>query len=539
VTGAESVVPVSKRLMRRPTLIAIALAVTAGACAPKKPIAASPDVKARERLAAADRNLLAGCYDCLVAAFREYDALRQLPVTADAAAAGAVRAAALVALRERELGMIDSGHLARARGLLAAGPAIPSWLARIVDIVDATSFASIGAGHPTTDADLERGRVMRANYEAWTAGTREAAVYDEAAAYAYLSLTCNAGEMRSLTKDQLLEPTETFEDAPLIVYRAALCRGADGAKLKALLDADPRFIEVTFYLGGLETSAQGRPGVIRLGGQALDAAVEWYQRGYAWHPQWPTLAITMANLNMTAEEFEAALKLFDDTLTYDPAAVDALLGRVKALTYLGKNEEGIAGADRLLPLGWYVGDARYWRALNETQLERYDEAWVDVELADKLLKNASVPKLAGIIAYRRKDLDVARTKFDLSRSRDPHDCETGYYLGTVLAEQREWPRTSEVLKDTASCLQDAIVDLQRQIAEIQTSRDKPDRIAKQVAKRERQIVESRRELVQSTFNVAVASFNLARKDDAREWAEKVVDDETFGPRARDLISRLR
>jgi len=530
---------VSNRLMRRAAIVLVVAAIGLSACAPKKPLAPSPDLKAKERLAAADKNLLDGCYDCMAAAFREYDALRQIPVTAGPAAAGAVRSAALVALRERELGMFDSGYLAKAREILLAAPNVPTWLARIVDIVDATSFASIGAGHPTTDADLERGRVMRTNYESWTALVREAAAYDEAAAYVHLSLTCNAGEMRTLSKDQLLEPTETFADAPLIVYRAAVCRGADGARLKALLDADPRFVETTYFLAGLELTAQGRPGVIRLASQAMDTAVEWYQKAYRWHPQWPTLAITMANLNMTAEEFEAALELFNDTLTYDPLAVDALLGRVKAMTYLGRNEDAIAGADRLLPTRWYVGDARYWRALNETQLERYDDAWVDVELADALLKNASVPKLAGIIAYRRKELNVARAKFDLSRTRDPHDCETGYYLGTILAEQGEWPRTADVLKETASCLVDLVADLGRQIREIQASRDKPERIAKQVAKRERQIAESRRQLVQSSFNVAVASFNLARKDDAREWAEKVLDDELFGGRAKDLLSRLR
>jgi tetratricopeptide (TPR) repeat protein len=523
--------------VHRAFALLVAGTVALSACAPKKPLAPSPDLKARERLAASDRNLLAGCYDCMVAAFTEYDALRQISTTADAAAAGAVRAGELIALRERELGMVDSGYLARARELLLASPNVPSWLGRIADIVAAVSFASIGAGHPTTDADLERDRVMRTNYPAWSAFVREAAGYDEAAAYVYLALACNAGENRNVSKAQILEPAETFADAPLIVYRAALCHGTDGRGLRALLDADPRFLEVAYTLGTLETAP--RFGVVLTSGKALDAAAAWFQRAYAWHPQWPTLTITMANLNMTAEEFEPAVKLFDDTLTYDPAAVDALLGRVKALTYLGKNEEGIAGADRLIPLRWYVGDAYYWRALNETQLERFDGAWTDIELADKLLKNASVPKLAGIIAYRRKELDAARTKFELSRTRDPHDCETGYYLGTVLAEKGEWPRTADVLKETASCLLDSIASLGRQIQDIQASSDRPDRIAKQVAKRERQIAEARRELVQSSFNVAVASFNLARKDDAREWAEKVVDDETFGARARELISRLR
>ena len=521
--------------MRR-TAAFIAVALTLGACAEKK-LPPPPDLHAKERLAAADKNLLAGCLDCMVAAYREYDSLRRIPTTADAATAGAVRSAVLIALRQRELGMVDDGYLAKAREMLLAAPNVPSWLARIVDVVDAVSFASIGAGHPTTDADLDRDRMMRTNYAVWSAMLRETAAYDEAAAYTYLSLACNAGENRNLTKEQILEPTETFADAPLIVYRSALCHGTDGARLRALLDADPRFLETAYTLGTLETAP--RFGVVRTSGQALDAAAAWYQRAYDWHRQWPTLTITMANLYMSAEEFERALTLFDETLTFDPLAVDALLGRVKALTFLGKNDDAIAGADRLLPTGWYRGEAYYWRALNETQLERFDEAWMDVELADKLLKNASVPKLAGIIAYRRKDLGIARTKFELSWTRDPNDCETGYYLGTVLAELSEWPRTADVLKKTASCLQSAIANLEGEIQEIQSSKDKPERIARQVARRERQIAEAKRELVQSSFNVAVASFNLARRDEAREWAEKILDDDQFGPRAKDLISRLR
>ena len=41
------------------------------------------------------------------------------------------------------------------------------------------------------------------------------------------------------------------------------------------------------------------------------------------------------------------------------------------------------------------------------------------------------------------------------------------------------------------------------------------------------------------FNGAVASFNLSKKDEAREFAEKVIDDEQFGDRARQLLARLR
>ena len=43
----------------------------------------------------------------------------------------------------------------------------------------------------------------------------------------------------------------------------------------------------------------------------------------------------------------------------------------------------------------------------------------------------------------------------------------------------------------------------------------------------------------SWFNTAVAFFNLSRKGEARQYAEKVVADEQFADRAKDLLSRLR
>jgi hypothetical protein len=44
--------------------------------------------------------------------------------------------------------------------------------------------------------------------------------------------------------------------------------------------------------------------------------------------------------------------------------------------------------------------------------------------------------------------------------------------------------------------------------------------------------------VQSWFNAAADCFNLARKAEARQYADKVVADTQFGARARDLLSRL-
>jgi hypothetical protein len=45
-------------------------------------------------------------------------------------------------------------------------------------------------------------------------------------------------------------------------------------------------------------------------------------------------------------------------------------------------------------------------------------------------------------------------------------------------------------------------------------------------------------IVTSWFNTAVAYFSLARKDEARQFAEKVADDEQFGDRAKEILARL-
>ena len=46
--------------------------------------------------------------------------------------------------------------------------------------------------------------------------------------------------------------------------------------------------------------------------------------------------------------------------------------------------------------------------------------------AAKLMRNAAVPKLAGIVAYKRHQLDVARAKFDESWKLGRDDCETSF-----------------------------------------------------------------------------------------------------------------
>jgi tetratricopeptide (TPR) repeat protein len=514
--------------MRRLCAITILIALFSG-CSSVKPPAVVPGPRPPERLAEADRLVRAGCLDCLVAAYGEYDLLRSFPAAHDAATAGAIRSAGLIALREREIGHADQGYLARARALVATTPNLPDGLAFLLDVIDALPNTGYGSTRrPTSDLDLERMRVLRINADAWTARLRELAALDELGAYTYVSFLCGSTQPRTESLDDLMRPAAAFQDTPLLTFKRAICRGADGEVMQSLFANDPRFKETRHFMG-----------LIAVGERKLDEADARFDEVYAWRKEWPALTHSIANIAMTAEEFERALTFYDRTLTLEPKAVDALIGKIRALTYLGRALEAIATADLLIDERWFVGDARYWRALNLSELERYDEAWTDVEAAAKLVLNAEVPKLAGLVAYRRQQLEVSRQRFELSVTRNPHDCETNFYLGIVFAELRVWDRTADVLVNAARCLAEAESRHLEEIAGIRASNDPPARKESKIQRREQYIAKGRRQMATSFYDIAVASYNLQRPADAREYAQRVADDEQFGDRAKEILSRIR
>ena len=358
---------------------------------------------------------------------------------------------------------------------------------------------------------------------------RQHADDDPLAAYLWLSFNCAYVPSGRQALADWLAAVPAWRDTTLLNFKAAVCSGYTRASFESLLQAEPRFVELNYFIG-LSAAFSGK----------IDDAIEHLLRAYAWRQRWPDVTYTLAADYFALEEFDKAIEFYDHTLEVLPEFPDALLEKGKTQTYAGRYLEAIATLDRLLALErWLVGDARYWRAVNENQLEQLEVAWDDVELAAKLMRNAAVPKLAGIVAYKRRQLEVARVKFDESWKLGRDDCETGFYLGIVLGEQRMWARTAQVLTDTTACLETAEEKLKSEIAAIQVSTDHPERQIRQIRKREQEIAKGRRMTATSWFNIAVSYYSLSRKDEAREYAEKVADDEHFGERARDLLSRLR
>jgi hypothetical protein len=96
-----------------------------------------------------------------------------------------------------------------------------------------------------------------------------------------------------------------------------------------------------------------------------------------------------------------------------------------------------------------------------------------------------------------------------------------------------------VLIGAGACLQAAERGYLEEIASIRASNDPPARQAAKIARRERSIATARRYMATSWFDVAVAYFNLSRASEARQYAERVLDDEQFGARAKDILARLK
>ena len=536
--------------MRLAGAVVLAAVVASGGCARGRlpAVPAAPDVSTR--LSKADALVRVGCFDCLEEALAEYESIvseaadpvaarargaRAIPVLRaanfEAAVNGAARSALLLELRQRELGMAYHGFLDRGLEAMMTLPDLhPAYAAHLYTINSIER--RVARFNLSTGPDaLKRMQELRGNFPALVEERRAGADGDPLAAYAWLAFYCtHSGSQEDRSTSTLHGPLPQFRDTPLVAYRTATCSGAESEPLTTLLEREPRFVEITYWL------AQAA-----LGRTDIEEAERLFTIAFKWRPRWPAVTAALGNVAFAFEENERALEFFDRTLALVPDHPEALIGRIKALSLLGRSKEAFAAIDAILAADTRVspGEAFYWRAWNFTQVSDLDMAWVAIEEANKLWVNSEVLKLGGIIAYRRLQRPAARERFEAAYKLVPEDCESSYLLGNVHAEMRDWPLTSTVFARTATCIESARDGLRKEIAAIEASTWDPDRKKRQIARREAQIAGAARMLVTSWFNIAVSNFNLGSREEARRYAERVVDDEQFAERARDILKRLQ
>lgn len=504
----------------------------ASSTAPPRPTAAAevaPDLSAARDL------VRRGCHDCLVDALATFTSAADHPTVGPSARDEAVRTAVLLAVRENELGLMPGHYLSDARRMLGPSDQASPELLAFVEIGELLASGPTGGSRAAAnDEQLNAMLRIARTQDQWAKVLRNLMPQDLTAAYLWIGLVCGPYGSRLPEHDARVEALGDVLQVPLIAYKDATSCGITSTDpLEVLVQLEPRFHELQYHYGlfALGSQSQTAPD--------LEAADARFQAAYEWRHDWPTLTLAIGNVAMSAEDFPRALDFFERTLALLPDDADALAGTIRALTYADRHTEAIAVADRMVATGRNPGEAYYWRALNFARLKDDARAWEDVEKASSLLANADVPKLAGIVAINRRDFAVARTRLELAMSRRRGDCETAFYLQSVLAEQRDWEPTARIAADAASCFEMEEAQLRQELEAADGLPMTPERRARHVARRETQLANDARMRVTAWFNAAAANFNLSRRDEARRYAEKLVSDAYYGERARSLLERLK
>ena len=475
------------------------------------------------RLARADAAVGAGCYACLEEAERLFATALTDRRFGPAAREGRLKALLLLSARARELGLPDTSWESEAACSVEASPD-PLWAVRL-DVVRRIHRPEAAASPQVLEAERAAARVeLERLSDDVRATLLPRATHDIVDAYLVLALSC----MRIGVN---LEPPPlppAIADEPLIAFRTGTCSVTEVDRVEHAIAVEPRFVEARARLGEVALH-EGR---LVSADRELRAALEGY-------PDLGMAALTLGTVSLLLEDPLEALASFDRVLTRVHDQPQALMGRIRALTALGRAAEAIETADRLLEQGtWHQGDAHYFRAWNLRQLGRIEEAAAAVAEAHTLLFNAAVPKLAGFIAWDLGRFDEARSELETSLERNGSDCEVLFALGQVHGREQAWATSAGFFVRAADCSAGAQEALRSRLAEIRESDLDATRQARLTTRAERDLAAAARHEGLSAIEAAEAFRSAGRPRDACAPAERALRWEAHRKRALQILTGL-
>jgi tetratricopeptide (TPR) repeat protein len=481
-------------------LVTVALVATVGACASMAPRSATA---VQPELARARALLSIGCYACLGEAAQIYERALSRASDNHELAEQAQLAYMLMAFRERELRLPDSGAHQKASALTV----VSSLPADVFDLV----LRALGEQHDprgadsgaTTDATEALVQLLAAN------STRSLP-----AAYALATLACRttAPPLDSASHTRWL--AQMREQSMALRYAELKCSTSVPAdEVDALLRADPRFAEV-HYAAGVSELQHGR----------LLSAYEHFRVAGNEFTQSDIVTLALANVNLALARFDEALRLYERVLSSGERTA-ALLGRAKALTYLDRHREAIGVLDALLEdTEWNPGEKYYWRAWNLYRLSENDAAHRDVLGALRSWSSPHVQQLAGLTALALARYEEARAHFLRALSSNADDCESRLYLAQLDSHADAWDKALDGATVAAACFTQAIAERQDAKHEDAT-----------VVSRAREIVRLQRWRASSIYSAAISAKVLGRRELALDHARRLLDDPELAGLARDFI----
>lgn len=457
-------------------------------------------------MAAAARLVEAGCYICLRKAESLYGALQERFPSSDAARVGRTTAVLLLAARSRELGL-STGWEAQAEAIVATGGGPPLEAYRRV-ILQVAPPIRAGTLEELDDLAARAEEARRSLTEGQRAALTLRAHSDPVAAYFAVLLAC--ADRTALPVPAIDALPAAIRSVPLVAYAAGACSASYAGALDEVLEREPRFAEARYHRG-----------IQALGAGALATADTELAAAAAALPEAPAFHLARGHVHLELQEHAEALRAFDRVLVTVPDQREALLGRVRALSHLGRAPDAIAGADRLIELGtWLLGDAYYWRAWNRRQLKQLDAAAEDIQSAKAYLFNADVHKLAGFIAYDRGRFEQARAELALARERDAGDCDVPFALGLVHARLDGPPAAASSFGAAADCAASSQRTIRQRMREIESTNLAADRRTALLARAARALDAAQQHEGLAAINAARMHGRAGNAAEARVFAER-------------------
>jgi tetratricopeptide (TPR) repeat protein len=481
-------------------------------------------------LARAEQLVTAGCYRCLQEALAIYE--RQLQRTRRPSLAlrqAAFETATLVMLRQKELGIPAATALEKARSLAAGLPAQNGYVppAVLVDLADLAPLEASGSDPDVTSARNTAER--RAALTALRPQLGRSPTPSTVETYLSLSFDCFDVEAR-----RQLEPDELvarFGDIPLLRYRIAACGFGPRDAFGTMRSADTRWVEAAFFEGRAAGSGR-RPD--------LRAAIELFNIAQPALPESPSILLALAHAQRGYGDLEPALVSYDGVTAMVPQNRDALLGRAITLSYLDRHPGVIETTTRMIELGtWLMGDAYYWRARSRYVLKALDEAWSDVEHAVTLAPTSTVYTLAGVIAYDRKELDVAKDLFERARKADASNCTAHSYFALVAAAQDQWPAATPVFSQAMTCFVHAAAEAEKELEQIAASDYDEMFKARLTSQQRKTIEESELKAAQAAYNAAQGLLREGKRSEATAHLQLALEHPDVKAQAEALQKLIR
>jgi tetratricopeptide (TPR) repeat protein len=418
-----------------------------------------------------------GCYRCLEHAYEQ--AQRR------GAQMQAFEAAALLALRSKELGLPSDVWLARARELAGADASLSPY----VDMVDVIPPDRLSENRDAL-FDVRRRTRVKSSLEMWREQLRDGPGSDAFRAYLDVSLICAFGTLKE-TPESFSGPIAPVATTPLFQYGLGACDGAFRARLAALRTSEPDFVDADYPLGRYALEDPVNPDA--------EESLRRFESAARAFPDSPAIATRIGHVYRLWEDWAPALVAYDAALAVAPRHPEATIGRAVSLSQLGRSEEAIETATRLIDEGqWLLGEAYYWRGWNQLRLNNFQLARADADRARTLMSNTAVLVLSGVIEWRLDRLDGAEKDFEGALAIDLGECEAAFNLGVVRDQLRKPDAALAAFKQAGQCYDLSIAVRREAIDKIRGGNGSETLKARDSARHERvlaDLTERRREVV--------------------------------------------